>query len=97
MSEPTIIYENKNYQVVLMDKVLGEDGRYGPPGYAILNKETGVVEHTTMVLPQAIFQADAFMGALGQLNSANDAEVDGASADVIDIGDLIDIDPNKAN
>lgn len=82
------IYENKTYKVVLSDKVLGEDGQYGPPGYAIINIETGVVEHTTMVLPQAIFQADAFMGALGQLNSAPEEEVDGASADVIDITDL---------
>jgi len=66
MSEP--IYENENYEVILFANVIGEDGKYGPSGYAVRNKETRVVEHTTMVLPQALFQADAFQGALGQLN-----------------------------
>ena len=62
------IYENKSYEVIECANVIGEDGQYGAVGYAVRNKETGVLEHTTMVLPQALFQADAFEGALGQLN-----------------------------
>ena len=73
------IYENDNYTVVLHDNVLGEDGKYGAHGYAVINKETAVIEHTTMVLPQALFQADAFQGALGQINEAN-AEDDDVAA-----------------
>jgi hypothetical protein len=67
MNDP--IYENNSYKVVLSDNVIGEDGQYaGRAGYGVVNKETGITEHTTMVLPQALFQADAFEGALGQLN-----------------------------
>jgi len=68
------IYENKSYRVTLCDNVIGEDGKYGAKGYAVYNKETGVREHTTMVLPQALFQADAFEGALGQLNEEEPEE-----------------------
>ncbi len=83
MSEP--IYENDSYRVVFTTNALGEDGKYGADGYAVINKVTEVIEHTTMVLPQALFQADAFMGALGQLSAEPEAEVLGASSDVIDI------------
>ena len=88
MSNP--IYENEKYEVVcnlgtdLL--ILGEDGKYSNRGgYAVINKETGVVEHTTTVLPQALFQADAFLGALGSLvsQSANDSTIDGSAEDVI--------------
>ena len=44
---------------------LGEDGLYGVPGYAVVNNEYTVVEHTCMSLPQAIYQADYMSGALG--------------------------------
>ena len=83
MSKP--IYENEKYEVQSTSDALGEDGRYGRGGYAVINKETGVTEHTTMVLPQALFQADAFMGALGQLNKADDEEIVGSTSDVVDI------------
>jgi hypothetical protein len=72
------LYENANYEVVVSVNgdnflILGEDGNYTDrAGYLIRNRETGVVEHTTMVLPQALFQADAFMGALGQLDETPD-------------------------
>jgi hypothetical protein len=70
-----IIYENNNYKVVLTDDALGEDGQYGRRGYAVVNTTTNVAEHTTTVLPQALFQADAFLGALGQLNDSQDDEI----------------------
>lgn len=83
MSNP--IYENDFYKVVAHAEVIGEDGKYGgQPGYAVINKEYGTVEHTTMVLPQALFQADAFAGALGQLNPAEgDAEEVLSDEDII--------------
>jgi len=70
------IYENEKYTVVETDNALGEDGAYGAIGYAVVNKATGVTEHTTMVLPQALFQADAFMGALTQLDETTDEDAD---------------------
>jgi hypothetical protein len=85
MSEP--IYENAHYAVYTTDNALGEDGNYGMAGYAVVNKETQVIEHTTMVLPQALFQADAFMGALGQLEATEDTD------DGILGGSSIEIDP----
>ena len=68
------IYENEKYTVAIIDDALGEDGVYGRRGYAVINKETSVVEHTTIVLPQALFQADAFMGALSQLDETADED-----------------------
>lgn len=67
-----ILYENDKYKVVECDNALGEDGKYGCRGYAVVNIETAIVEHTTMVLPQALFQADAFMGALTQLDDSEE-------------------------
>ena len=87
MSKP--IYENKSYCVVQCTDAIGEDGKYGQSGYAVENKETGVTEHTTMVLPQALFQADAFEGALGQLNdpipTPPEEPADGDGLDIEDI------------
>jgi len=80
------IYANESYKVVIIDDALGEDGQYGRMGYAVVNIETGVVEHTTTALPQALFQADAFQGALGQLK-AQAANEDGTTID----GDAEDI------
>ena len=87
MSEP--IYENDKYKVELTERALGEDGNYGVLGYAVINKENNVIEHTTMVLPQALFQADAFMGALGQLDAVADDKEDLLSDATIDPTDII--------
>ncbi len=78
MSKP--LYENEVFVVTLTDDAIGEDGNYGRKGYAVVNKDTGVVEHTTVVLAQAQFQAEAFKGALSQLNE-DDAAAIGASED----------------
>lgn len=75
------LYENPHYIVERATVVLGEDNRYGPPGYKVVNKETGVTEHTTMVLPQAIFQADAMSGALTPMKEEEDMA--GFSEDVV--------------
>ena len=79
MSNP--IYENNSYKVILTEDAIGEDGKYGRDGYAVVNIETKVAEHTTTVLPQALFQADAFEGALGQLN---EAAKEGAADDILE-------------
>ena len=90
MNDSSSIYENEKYEVVCTlgtdTLILGEDGKYSDrPGYAVINRETGVIEHTTTVLPQALFQADAFLGALGSLVSqgANDSGIIDGDADVI--------------
>ena len=87
MSEP--IYENEKYCVYTTDRALGEDGKYSVAGYAVINKETEIIEHTTMVLPQALFQADAFMGALGQLDAVETDKEDLLSDVAIDPTDVI--------
>lgn len=48
------------YKIDLHSDCLGEDGKYGKPGYAIWNKESGIIEHTGMCLPAIIFQAQHF-------------------------------------
>jgi len=58
------------YQVVPSDKALAEDGKYltgDNAGYAIENKMTKVVEHTTVCLPAAMFQANHFDDMLASL------------------------------
>lgn len=58
------------YVVVPVDRVLGEDGKYTEGefvGYGIENKETGVVEHSTICLPAAMFQANHFDDMLASL------------------------------
>lgn len=67
------------YEVIPCDKVLREDGNYfggkgEDVGYAVRNKETGIIEHTTTVLPSAIFQADYFDKALTSLFNPDELE-----------------------
>lgn len=64
------LYETDKYEVVLAGPlsgipVLGEDGKYGDnDGYAVVNKETNVVEHTSTMLPGAIYQCMHFNDTL---------------------------------
>jgi len=65
------VNESLTYYVVEpVSKAIGEDGGYlngkgdAIVGYGARNKETGVVEHTTIMLPSAIFQADYLDKAL---------------------------------
>jgi len=80
-----MLYSNDHYQVMVTDDALGEDGNYGRGGYAVVNKETQIAEHTTMIYPQAIFQADALSGALTQLTApSSDANIiEAMSTDVL--------------
>jgi hypothetical protein len=67
------LYDTEKYEVILSEDetvVLGEDGQYHAfPGYAVRNKETQVVEHTTMMLPGAIFQCQHFNDTLVSLTT----------------------------
>ena len=59
--------------------VIGEDGKYSDDtkGYVVLNKETGVIEHSTIMLPGAIFQCQHFNDTLvSLLNPPTEEELD---------------------
>jgi len=78
------LYENDHYEVIETNDALGEDGKYGREGYAVINRQTGIAEHTTTIYPQAIFQADALDGALTQLDE-KDEDTDAIEAIESDI------------
>lgn len=62
----------KYYVIVPVTKCLGEDGRYMEDefaGYGIMNTQTNVVEHTTICLPAALYQATHFDDMLVSLLS----------------------------
>ena len=80
------LYENEKYAVTLTDDALGEDGNYGRRGYAVVNKKTAVVEHSTTVLPQAIGAAEAFVRQLEFLMAVPDDDaIAGAASDEPDV------------
>ena len=63
------------YTITVSDKVMGEEGKYitgEGVGYAILNKFTNIKEHTTLLLPQAIFQAQHLDSMLESLIKGED-------------------------
>jgi len=63
----------KYYEVVSTDRVIAEDGTYDEGdfvGYGIENLITGVIEHTTVCLPAAMYQAVHFDEMLTSLVSA---------------------------
>jgi hypothetical protein len=73
-----VLYDTEKYEVIRSEDetvVLGEDGKYHNfPGYAVRNKETTVVEHTTMMLPGAIFQCQHFNDTLVSLLTPAEVE-----------------------
>jgi len=68
------LFETDKYVVRKCDNsesIVGEDGKYTlqHEGYVVVNKETGVIEHSTTMLPGAIFQCQHFSDTLtGLLN-----------------------------
>lgn len=84
----TVMFDTEKYRVETADgrSIVGEDGKYTTThsGYVVVNKETNVIEHTTTMLPGAIFQCQHFNDTLVSLLSppaANDG-VDIATVDV---------------
>lgn len=62
--------EMRFYEVIPVDKCIQEDGTYTSAelaGYGVRNKETGVIEHTTTMLPGAIYQSTYLDKALVSL------------------------------
>jgi len=68
---------NKNlsyYEVVIVDKALGEDGKFiegENVGYGLLNTVTGITEHTSIMLPGVMWQATHFESTLKSMLSAD--------------------------
>lgn len=68
-----IVKANKSleyYELRLVDKALGEDGKYvegNDVGYGLINKATGIVEHTSVMLPGVLWQATHFESTLKSL------------------------------
>lgn len=75
MSE--VLYETDNYVVksaVDVD-VISEDGNYRKcDGYVVVNRATGQVECTTMIFPQAIYQAQGFSDSVESLTKEEIAD-----------------------
>ena len=69
--------------------VICEDGEYRTTasGYAVRNKESGQVEHTTLLLPGAIFQAQHLDSTLDQL--VNPQELPTTSLEAMPIEDVV--------
>jgi hypothetical protein len=67
------IYETEKYivrQASDTELVVGEDGQYkNGGGYVVINRETNIVEHSTIMLPGAIFQCQHFNDTLVSLLS----------------------------
>lgn len=62
------LYDTEKYMVVTTDAALNEVGdACDAPGYAVVNKQTGITEHTSLCLPAAMFQADNFNRTLTSL------------------------------
>jgi len=87
-----VLFDTEKYNVVLSgpeEKVIGEDGKYREMGgYYVVNKETGVIEHSTIMLPGAIFQATHFNDTLiSLLNPVEPEIVDEIDLASLDIGE----------
>ena len=86
------LFDTEKYEVIECDDVLGEDGKYGGlPGYAVRNKETGITEHTTMMLPGAIYQCQHFNDTLVSLLTKPEQETPGLALveDIVPEGTIL--------
>ncbi len=91
----TVLYDTKHYVVedAAGRSIIGEDGAYtkSHDGYCVINKESGNIEHSTTMLPGAIFQAQHFSDTLESLLNPTPIEDTDALAS-LNVGD--DIVPN---
>ena len=70
MSDEKVIYESDLYVVVPSDghEIIREDGHYGVvKGYLVVNKEHDTIEATTMLLVNALYQAQGFTDSVKAL------------------------------
>ncbi len=85
MTAKNCLFETEKYTVEKSNgrTIIGEDGKYGAKsGYVVVNKETGVIEHSTVMLPGAIFQCQHFNDTLMNLLAPKD------EAEVVDINSM---------
>lgn len=85
MSDVTPFYTTENYVVVETAEALNEAGTAcDARGYAVVNTDTGITEHTSLCLPAAMFQADNFNRTLSQLTAEQAATevIEGEPEDV---------------
>ena len=65
LDDGTKVYDNAYYRVEFTEgRAIQEDGRTYGPGYVVRNKETDVIEFTTIILPQAKATAEQFATSL---------------------------------
>ena len=69
------MYENDTYKIVVTDNAIGEDGKYGQPGYALVNKETDIVEQTSMMYPALLSSAAQLEDAIEFLTKEEEKPV----------------------
>jgi hypothetical protein len=67
----TVLYKNTKYKVTEFASAIGEDGKYGRPGYAVVNLTTGVPEATGTVLPQIITAADYYENVMNGIEASD--------------------------
>lgn len=89
------LFETERYIVRKRDNsesIVGEDGKYtmSHQGYVVVNKETGQIEHTTTMLPGAIFQCQHFNDTLAGLLA--DPEDNVVNLEAVDVPE--DVIPN---
>lgn len=77
MGNTEVIYAAKYYEVIPYDNCMGEDNKLGHAGYAVRNKERGTIEHTSIMLPSALYQCDHFDGAVKAFFEENVEDVMG--------------------
>jgi len=79
----------KFYEVLPSCTVIGEEGKLieGDEviGYQVCNLVTGVVEHTSTILPGALFQAQHFDNTLRSLTDTPEDAVEGETAPQDDV------------
>ncbi len=90
------LFETEKYvvrQAAQGECIIGEDGKYEDmDGYVVINRETGVIEHTTIMLPGAIFQCQHFNDTLESLMSPPEEGEDGVDLSSLNVPE--DIVPN---
>ena len=77
------------YEIVPSLNVLGEEGKLVESdhvvGYAVVNKITAVIEHTSTILPGVLFQAQHFDNTLRSLTEAPEETLEGESSSQDDV------------
>lgn len=92
---PTL-YETEKYTVEIASgrSIIGEDGKYTKThgGYVVINRETGIIEHSSTMLPGAIYQCQHFNDTLITLLAPEPEDNELAALGAMDVPE--DVVPN---